>query len=67
MNDIKLLPRDRWSSPTVAKIMQACSEATAAIAPDTYAMEVLAPIRTPKLPAHRDRTRWYVHSDGRAG
>ena len=41
MNDIKRLPRDRWSSTTVAAIMKACSRATAAIGPHTDAMEVL--------------------------
>jgi Zn-dependent protease/CBS domain-containing protein len=41
MNDIKRLPRDRWSSTTVAEIMKSCSEATA-ISPDMDAMEVLS-------------------------
>jgi Zn-dependent protease/predicted transcriptional regulator len=41
MNDIKRLPRDRWSAITVAEIMQPCSEATA-ISPDKDAMEVLS-------------------------
>jgi signal-transduction protein with cAMP-binding, CBS, and nucleotidyltransferase domain len=41
MNDIKRLPRDRWSSTTVAEIMKWCSEATA-ISPDMDAMEVLS-------------------------
>jgi Zn-dependent protease/predicted transcriptional regulator len=41
MNDIKRLPRDRWSSTAVAEIMQSCSEATA-ISPDMDAMEVLS-------------------------
>jgi Zn-dependent protease/predicted transcriptional regulator len=41
MNDIKRLPRDRWSSTTVSEIMQPCTEATA-ISPDTDAMEVLS-------------------------
>jgi Zn-dependent protease len=41
MNDIKRLPRDRWSSTTVSEIMQPCSEATA-ISPDMDAMEVLS-------------------------
>jgi Zn-dependent protease/predicted transcriptional regulator len=41
MNDIKRLPRDRWSSTAVAEIMQSCSEATT-ISPDMDAMEVLA-------------------------
>jgi CBS domain-containing protein len=40
MHDIKRLPRDRWSSTTVAEIMQPCTEATA-ISPDMDAMEVL--------------------------
>jgi CBS domain-containing protein len=42
MNDIKRLPRDRWSSTAVAEIKQACSEATAAISPDTDAIGVLS-------------------------
>ena len=29
MNDIKAVPRERWSATTVAKIMQPCSAATA--------------------------------------
>jgi Zn-dependent protease len=41
MNDIKRLPRERWSSTTVSEIMQPCSEATA-ISPDMDAMEVLS-------------------------
>jgi Zn-dependent protease/CBS domain-containing protein len=41
MNDIKRLPRDRWSSTTVSEIMRSCSEATA-ISPDMDAMEVLS-------------------------
>ena len=41
MNDIKRLPRERWSAITVAEIMQPCSEATA-ISPDMDAMEVLS-------------------------
>jgi Zn-dependent protease/CBS domain-containing protein len=41
MNDIKRLPRDRWSSTIVAEIMKSCSEATA-ISPDMDAMEVLS-------------------------
>src|SRR5918995_2664518 len=40
MNDIKRLPRERWSSTTVSEIMQPCTEATA-ISPETDAMEVL--------------------------
>jgi Zn-dependent protease/predicted transcriptional regulator len=40
MHDIKRLPRDRWSSTTVSKIMQPCSEATA-ISPNEDAMEAL--------------------------
>jgi Zn-dependent protease/predicted transcriptional regulator len=40
VNDIKAIPRERWSATTVAKIMQPCSAATA-IAPDADAMEVL--------------------------
>ena len=40
MHDIKRLPRDRWSSTTVAEIMQPCTEATA-IGPEMDAMEVL--------------------------
>ena len=58
MNDIKRLPRDRWSSTAVAAIMKACSRATAAIGPDTDAMGVLSLMtRTPELPAHRERAR----------
>jgi CBS domain-containing protein len=41
LRQIKRLPRDRWSSTAVAEIMQAWSEATAAIGRDTDAMEVL--------------------------
>jgi Zn-dependent protease/predicted transcriptional regulator len=41
MNDIKRLPRDRWSSTAVSEIMQPCTEATA-ISPDKDAMEVLS-------------------------
>jgi Zn-dependent protease/predicted transcriptional regulator len=41
MNDIKRLPRDRWSSTTVSEIIRSCSEATA-ISPDMDAMEVLS-------------------------
>jgi Zn-dependent protease/predicted transcriptional regulator len=41
MNDIKPLPRDRWSSTTVSEIIRSCSEATA-ISPDMDAMEVLS-------------------------
>jgi CBS domain-containing protein len=41
LRQIKRLPRDRWSSTAVAEMMQACSEATAAIGPHTDAMEVL--------------------------
>ena len=41
MNDIKRLPRERWSSTRVSEIMQPCSEATA-ISPDMDAMEVLS-------------------------
>jgi Zn-dependent protease/predicted transcriptional regulator len=41
MNDIKRLPRERWSSTTVSEVRQPCTEATA-ISPDTDAMEVLS-------------------------
>ena len=41
MHAIKRLPRDRWSTTTVAEIMQSCSGATA-IGPDTDAMAALA-------------------------
>jgi Zn-dependent protease/predicted transcriptional regulator len=41
MNDIKRLPRERWSSTTVSEVRQPCTGATA-ISPDTDAMEVLS-------------------------
>jgi Zn-dependent protease/predicted transcriptional regulator len=41
MNDVKRLPRERWSSTAVSEIMQPCTEATA-ISPDMDAMEVLS-------------------------
>jgi Zn-dependent protease/predicted transcriptional regulator len=41
MNDVKRLPRERWSSTAVSEIMQPCTEARA-ISPDMDAMEVLS-------------------------